>query len=207
MKPSSNIVNNRITAKELRRVRHNHILEALDILRNGNNSDYGRSRKFDVLTDKNELFPPKELFGIAATIALGYQVKPEHFSGGSDSICQEILEENGFKIIPKEDYPEIKWWYEGTSKLVTHKIKERDNDLRRQKKSEFIKIHGKLFCEKCGMDPEENYGPEGNACIEVHHKDTHVSDMQQNHRTRLEHLEVLCANCHRVEHRRLKLLE
>jgi 5-methylcytosine-specific restriction protein A len=56
------------------------------------------------------------------------------------------------------------------------------------------------------MDPVEVYGgPHGSACIEVHHHAVHLEDMAEAHQTRLEDLQCLCGNCHRVEHKLLKL--
>ena len=56
------------------------------------------------------------------------------------------------------------------------------------------------------MDPVEVYGgPHGVACIEVHHHSVQVENMAETHRTKLEDLKCLCANCHRVVHRLLKL--
>lgn len=65
--------------------------------------------------------------------------------------------------------------------------------------------HPSQVRERCDMDPIEAFGSElGEACIEVHHRDTHISDMENGHETRLEDLECLCANCHRVTHREIK---
>ena len=44
----------------------------------------------------------------------------------------------------------------------------------------------------------------GPACIEVHHQAVQVENMAEAHQTKLEDLQCLCANCHRVEHRLLK---
>ena len=56
------------------------------------------------------------------------------------------------------------------------------------------------------MDPVEAYGGlHGTACIEVHHHAVQVEDMPEAHKTKLEDLQWLCANCHRVEHRLLKI--
>lgn len=55
------------------------------------------------------------------------------------------------------------------------------------------------------MDPVETFGsPLGEACIEVHHRETHVAEMREGHATRLEDLMCLCANCHRIVHREIK---
>jgi 5-methylcytosine-specific restriction protein A len=56
------------------------------------------------------------------------------------------------------------------------------------------------------MDPVEVYGgAHGVACIEVHHHAVQVDHMFEAHGTKLEELKCLCANCHRVVHRLLKL--
>ena len=56
------------------------------------------------------------------------------------------------------------------------------------------------------MDPVEVYsGAHGVVCIEVHHHLVQVESMTDTHRTKLEDLQCLCANCHRVVHRLLKL--
>jgi 5-methylcytosine-specific restriction protein A len=52
------------------------------------------------------------------------------------------------------------------------------------------------------MDPVTVYGGQhGPACIEVHHHSVQVEDMAETHRTKLEDLQCLCANCYRVVHR------
>lgn len=55
------------------------------------------------------------------------------------------------------------------------------------------------------MDPIEIYGSEhGEACIEIHHRATQVQNMTEGHVTKLDDLQCLCANCHRIVHRVLK---
>jgi 5-methylcytosine-specific restriction protein A len=62
-----------------------------------------------------------------------------------------------------------------------------------------------LFCERCCADPIEIFGSEhGEACIEVHHARVQVGQMPEDHTTRLEDLQCLCANCHRFVHRLLR---
>ncbi|GGE95560.1 HNH endonuclease [Sphingomonas prati] len=68
-----------------------------------------------------------------------------------------------------------------------------------------LKLHGILYCERCGLDPVQAFGvPEADACIEVHHRSTQIAAMAAGHRTRLEDVECLCANCHRIVHRLMK---
>jgi predicted HNH restriction endonuclease len=155
------------------------------------------------------------MFGVAASEALGYEVKPKHFTAGVESFCFRALEEAKFIVVPKNftadnGLPTVnsgadREWIEGSPKMRKHLRRERSPGLREAKKAEFRRLHkGKLFCESCKEDPVEKYGEHGEACIEVHHDKIQVSEMDAGHKTKLEDLQCLCANCHRYEHRRLK---
>jgi predicted HNH restriction endonuclease len=129
------------------------------------------------------------------------------------TVCFELLEAAGYKIVPKDEQVEVlelptdieeREWAEGQVKLVYHLKRERSPGLSKAKKASFIKKHGRLFCEECGTDPVEAYGDFGVACIEVHHEAIQVADMGEQHKTTLDQLRCLCANCHRVLHRKLK---
>ena len=101
--------------------------------------------------------------------------------------------------------PDDRTWIEGQPQRVTHLRRERKPGLSAAKKAAFRKEHGKLQCEHCGLDPVETYGSDaGEACIEVHHT-VPLSKNQYGLQTLLEDLECLCANCHRVVHRKLRL--
>ncbi|MFL5349699.1 MAG: hypothetical protein ACJ8AT_33295 [Hyalangium sp.] len=102
--------------------------------------------------------------------------------------------------------PVADWeWAEGTLKMRAHLSKERAAGLSDAKKAQFIQQHGRLFCERCSVDPVKVYGIKAaEACIEVHHRATQVSQMRPGHRTRLSDLQCLCANCHRITHRQLR---
>jgi hypothetical protein len=90
---------------------------------------------------------------------------------------------------------------EGSLKLRSHLRRERDPTLSRKKKAAVLAVHGKLDCELCGFDPVASYGSEiGYASIEVHHATVAVADMKEGHKTRLDDLQCLCANCHRIVH-------
>lgn len=96
-------------------------------------------------------------------------------------------------------------WAEGQVQLVSHLKRERARGLSQAKKNAFIRKHGKLFCERCDLDPVSVYGDAAaQVCIEVHHRSTSVSEMALGHVTRLEDLQCLCANCHRFVHALLK---
>ena len=120
--------------------------------------------------------------------------------------AESPVEEDGLALneeVPTS--PDDLTWIEGQPRRVTHLRRERAPRLSAAKKAAFRKEHGKLRCEHCGLDPVETYGSDvGEACIEVHHT-VPLSKNQYGSETLLEDLECLCANCHRVVHRKLQL--
>ncbi|HAT4068455.1 TPA: hypothetical protein I9Z33_001405 [Clostridium perfringens] len=72
------------------------------------------------------------------------------------------------------------------------KIKERNAKIRKEKLNAFKVEFGQAFCEVCGENDE--------VVLDVHHEKTKVSDMDNNHKTKLSDLRVLCANYHRKVH-------
>lgn len=193
-----------------------HLLAAAQRLASGaSNHPFGASNDYDVLFDGQRL-PPKAVFGQAAAQALGFPVRPANFSAGERTLSFRVLSEHGYPIVRKDEVPptdpvlisdEDRAWSEGHIKLVTHLRRERGTGLASAKRDAFRAAHGRLFCERCGMDPVEVFGSAiGEACIEIHHQETQIADMQTGHRTRLEDLQCLCANCHRVTHRELKTI-
>jgi hypothetical protein len=173
---------------------------------------FGPSTDFDLIVNDRR-FPPKAVFGMALSMATGGQeVLPKHFTGGEGSACFRLLREAGFSVIPKDSRtidtaapaaPEQEW-AEGSYRLVPHWKRERAAGLSKAKKAQYRRMHGKLICERCGLDPVQTFGSEiGEACIEVHHAKVQVSEMQPGHSTSLDDLQCLCANCHRVVHREL----
>jgi hypothetical protein len=206
----------RLPAEELEKVTAEHIWMAVQkLMADPANHHFGQSTDFDLMTTNGDRLPSKAVFGVAASIALGFEVLPKHFIGGKGTPAFKALEAAGYSIVPKGEAPPItevpaseddREWSEGRPRLVNHLKRERASGLSQAKKENFKRINGRLFCERCGMDPINVYeGAHGEACIEVHHKTTHVSAMSDGHGTRLEDLQCLCANCHRVTHRQLRV--
>jgi hypothetical protein len=218
----------RLPAEQLRRVRHEHVHSAVARLLAGEDADnFDPSRDYDAMTTAGDRLAPKKVFALALEDALGVEIFPSHFSAGWKTPCFDILEDAGLFIVPKDgsaarpkpsEYrvkqaleeiaptDEERTWIEGNPRIVSHLKKERDPGLARSKRKVFIAAHGKLFCERCELDPAEEYGVEaGDACIEVHHHQVQVADMQPGHETSLDDLKCLCSNCHRVLHRALTL--
>jgi 5-methylcytosine-specific restriction protein A len=212
--PTVSPATGRLPAEVLEKVTAKHIWNAVQSLLTSNSQHpFGTSMDYDVLTDDGTRLPPKAVFGIAATEALGFQVVPAHFSGGLNTVCFRKIEQAGYEIVSKGDQSravtappsdEEQEWEEGAKKLVIHMKAERGKGLSAAKKAEFISVHGALFCERCKCDPVKEYGEYGEACIEVHHMAMLISEMKANHKTKLSDLACLCANCHRIVHRELR---
>tara|TARA_B100000963_G_scaffold162079_1_gene140930 strand:+ start:518 stop:1333 length:816 start_codon:yes stop_codon:yes gene_type:complete len=105
-----------------------------------------------------------------------------------------------------ENFEEIKGLNkEGLIRYKRHKTRERNPYVIKKKKNEFIKKHGKLFCEVCDFDFETTYGDRGKGFIECHHNiPLHEQDTERI--TRTSDLSILCSNCHRMIHRKKKWL-
>lgn len=204
----------RFVARAFLPVNGEHLLRAARRLADGNiDHPYGESTTYDVLFDGRRL-PPKAVFGLAATEALGFPVHPFNFRGGEGTPTFRILRDHGYPVVPKQQDPtsiavsdsdEDRVWIEGRQQLVQHLRRERGTGLAAAKRDQFRAEHDRLFCERCLMDPVECYGSlVGEACIEVHHRENRVAEMEEGHVTRLEDLMCLCASCHRVVHREMK---
>ncbi len=203
----------KLSAQTLQQVTAEYIWKAVQSLLSGAQAEeYGASVDYDLLVDRGVRLAPKQVFGLAASDALGFIVKPFHFTAGTNTVCFQLLERAGYRIVAKGahleplDLPseqEELGWAEGAPKLVKHFRRERAPGLAPAKKAQFRKKHGRLFCESCRLEPSEKYGPYAEACIEVHHNAIHVAHMKPGQMTKLEQLQCLCANCHRVLHRQL----
>lgn len=90
---------------------------------------------------------------------------------------------------------------EGRTLERRHKQKERSADLVRNAKLEFKNKHGRLYCEVCGFDFKEAYGKLGEGFIEAHHV-MPVSELKESTLVRIDDLAMVCANCHRMIHRK-----
>ena len=101
---------------------------------------------------------------------------------------------------------EDKVFIEGSVKRASHLRRERNAALVAECKADFLAKHGHFHCEECENDWREEYGPEiAAACFEAHHANTQVADMEDGHGSVKTDLKLLCANCHRAEHRKMKL--
>jgi predicted HNH restriction endonuclease len=90
---------------------------------------------------------------------------------------------------------------EGRTLLRLHRTRERKPRLVRLKKQNVVKTTGLLACEICSFDFGAIYGPLGEGFAECHHR-LPLAVSPGVATTRLADLAVVCANCHRMLHRR-----
>jgi len=125
---------------------------------------------------------PKELheaaLAIRAAVSAGATVEPTGDDSGEDD----------------DEAPE------GRILARMHKRRERSRKLINKKKTRVLKETGKLACEACSFEFKA-YGDRGADFIEVHHTKP-VYELLPDAKTKLEDLAVLCANCHRILHRK-----
>jgi hypothetical protein len=200
----------RLPAETLAKATPEHIWAAIQRFTAGDvEHGFGPSTDFDLVVEECR-FRPKAVFGVALSMALNGQIiEPKHFSGGEGSVCFRLLRYAGYVIVPKGQEVMTEpnavldqEWREGDQKLVPHWRKERAAGVAKAKKAQFRRLNGRLFCERCKIDPVDEYGTTlAESCIEVHHNSTHVSAMNPGHITTLDDLQCLCANCHRLVHR------
>jgi len=94
---------------------------------------------------------------------------------------------------------------EGQVLYKLHKYIERNKKIVKEKKAKALKETGKLACEACGFDFLAAYGEIGRDFIECHHTKP-LAQTKEVRTTTLEDLALVCANCHRMLHRKIDVL-
>jgi len=89
---------------------------------------------------------------------------------------------------------------EGRLLTRIHIARERNSKLIASKKKRAMAKYGRLYCEVCGFDFVAHYGKRGEGFIECHHIEP-VTSFNEDHRTHINDLILICANCHRIIHR------
>lgn len=141
----------------------------------------------------------------------------EYFHEGVGTRCPDSVFEKDAKLeesvavkiskgpLSPEDFDSLRElpkrsFIEGRKKLVTHARAERNRSLVREAKRQFRDLHGRLYCEACGFEFLLHYGERGRDFIEAHHRKP-ISTLTGAVATKVEDLEMVCANCHRMLHR------
>ena len=211
----------RLANSEQRRVTSADIHAAvLALAQGGDAPNFANARDYDLVTPGGLRFPPKKVFGLALERALGIKAFPAHFSAGWSQPSFELLQAAGYAIVPKGEpvagdklaapgspalpsEDDDRRWVEGHPKRVAHLRRERAPGLARDKKAAVLAATGKLACEECGFEPAARHGPAFfDAGLDVHHK-VPLADLPPGTETALADLALLCATCHRIEHRKI----
>ena len=213
---SSNVFtrNGLLSASAHDRVSEDHVYYAVEQLSAGTISHaFSHFADFDVVAGNGTLLATQAVYRVAASEALGLEISPTHFEDGPGTRCFSAISDAGYVIVPKGAVvsasavsldPVRRSAMEGHRRLMTHVRRERHSGLARDKKRAFRKEHGVLFCERCAIRPGVVYGADrGDACIEVHHT-VPIGAEPGFRETTLEDLECLCANCHRIEHWKIR---
>lgn len=88
---------------------------------------------------------------------------------------------------------------EGRLLTRKHLARERNRKLVEAKRRQTLKKLGKLECEVCKFDFAARYGSRGAGFIECHHTKP-VATLTEGHKTHINDLALVCANCHRMIH-------
>jgi hypothetical protein len=91
---------------------------------------------------------------------------------------------------------------EGKLKERLHRSRERNSELIRRAKQIALNRDGALRCACCNFDFEKVYGKLGKDFIEGHHTKPVSSLHVDGELTLVEDIALVCANCHRMLHRR-----
>jgi 5-methylcytosine-specific restriction protein A len=143
--------------------------------------------------------PSVGLRQVASRLAAWFEAQPE---------LNEVLEapsENFIVETAKEEPEAIALTDlsvdETTKRLVSHYRIDRSPKIRAAKVDLFTAQNGSVYCENCTFSFEEKYGQRGKGYIEVHHVQP-LAALLPNVVTKLSDLMLLCANCHRMVHRK-----
>jgi len=89
---------------------------------------------------------------------------------------------------------------EGRLLTRMHVVRERNRHLGESKRKQTMTRNGKLVCEACDFNFADHYGERGEGFIECHHMKP-IASFSEGHRTHINDLALVCANCHRIIHR------
>ncbi|MFE2289711.1 HNH endonuclease [Streptomyces sp. KAI-26] len=164
----------------------------------------GVARKtFDIAT-RHPDYRGKPTNGGALDVAVLHEflARPQEMTEAARLIRQGIAtgELQSFAPTEDEEFGDDYSAPEGRLLMRRHRARERNKSLRKKKIASVLQRGGQLACEACGFDFEKIYGDRGAGYIECHHVlPLHVAG---EGRTKLSDLALICANCHRMIHRR-----
>lgn len=162
---------------------------------------YGKARMF-MLIHNGKQYDSKAIVGAAYEHQFEEPLLNTDFSGGQATVVPK-LSSLGFKVVAlelndstsalAEEVPESMW--EGGKRTLSVNAYERSAEAR----AACIEAHGSR-CAICDFDFGEQYGPEFQGFIHVHHR-LPVSQVGERYEVDpVKDLVPLCPNCHAVVH-------
>lgn len=112
--------------KEFDTITREHILQAIQKIREEGVPNHAQSAMYDVLYE-DERFPPKLVVSYANIFANGEELDRNSFPGGKNTECFHLLEDKGFQIVPKKIATPSESFTENLKKFLAQ---AQTNDLR-----------------------------------------------------------------------------
>lgn len=172
---------------------------------------------YEVVID-GKSYPPKAIASYAYELAGNKDILyPKDFAGAWEGKWHKLLEEAGFKPIPKSGRPKAKAskrseppmmlagideaeeFAEGAPQYAKHIKRERDPRVVKLAKARKWQETKAFACDVCQFDFAKTYGELGAGYIEAHHT-IPVHTMKPGHKTKVTDLALVCSNCHRMLH-------
>ncbi len=127
--------------------------------------------------------------------------KPEELNKTAVAIKNSIAKPDNPEVETPSDLEELDTAPEGRILTRIHSYRERKPENVEKKKSFVIKKRGKLECEVCTFVFEDKYGDLGKYFAECHHV-IPLSELKSEQKPKIDDLSIVCANCHRMIHRK-----
>lgn len=177
------------------------ILDGIRRFDEGAMHSFGPSTDYDLLFDGMR-YPPKAVVGLAASNIAGRVLQPREFSGGKTSGCHRTLDRNGFKLVKKPDFEEIRQSIKDAETFTEGKRSTRlqtyyERDARAKRK---CLEHFGYICQVCEIDFLDQYGEIGRI-LHVHHIVPIASVGQSYEVDPTKDLVPVCPNCHAMLHK------
>lgn len=125
----------------------------------------------------------------------------DEYAGNRASLkkMSELIRQSIEADLPEDDN-EDELYFEGQLLKRMHLSRERNRKVILKAKARALK-HGPLTCEVCKFTYVRRYGSIGENFIEAHHT-VPISEYLERRETKVEDIVLLCANCHRMIHKR-----
>lgn len=110
------------------------------------------------------------------------------------------------EYVANDDYGLDSEFPEGKEIERKHKLRERNQAVIKAAKDSFKQKEGKLYCQVCTFNFHKQYGEIGCDFIEGHHT-LPMSALEEEVKTKINDIALVCSNCHRMLHRKRPWLE